>query len=96
MADQSLKTVQCFEEDQAKITGASATLRWTIPQVVSLLVDALDILLEAEETWDQRRERMLGKLTGGGSTGVRQVSNRTRTPVSPQSNNGQGLVEVAS
>jgi hypothetical protein len=95
VAEQSFKTVQCIEEDQAKIAAAAEMLRWTIPQVVRMLTDALDILLEAEETVDQRRERMLGKL-GAGTTGVRQVSNRTRTPVAHQSNNGVTPIEVAS
>lgn len=95
MADQNAKSVQCTEEDQAAIAAAAETLRWTIPQVVALLTQALPALMDGEETVEQRRARMLGKLSSG-STGVRQVSNRSRNTVGQVSDSGPGLVEVAS
>lgn len=86
-------TVQCAEADKAVFQDASTMLRWTLPQVMHLAAEGLRRMIDGEETLEQRTNRMLEKL--GSPTG-RQVSNRSRTPVTHDSNGSVTPIEAAS
>lgn len=105
MSERKLTAVQCYEDAKAKIDRATETLRWTLPQVMDLVGDAIDIMLFEEETPEQRKTRLLAKLNGptgarqksGKSlTPVGQESHKALTPVGQESHNGSTVVEVAS
>lgn len=87
MADAPKSTVQCFEDDKAFLTNASATLDWSMPKLMALAVRGLKLMLTDEETPDERAERMLAKLMFSGTTlrnsktPVRQESHGSAIPV---------------
>lgn len=84
MADKS--TVQCNEDDKTFILGVAKRLDWSLPKLMALARRGLEVMVEGEESSDERADRMVAKLSNSATTlrnsktPVRQESHGSATP----------------
>jgi len=77
-------TVQCNADDKTFLLDTAERLDWSLPKLMTLAVRGLRVMVEGEESSEERAERMVAKLSNS-ATPVRRVSHMSTTSGSNRS-----------
>lgn len=85
--------VGCYPEDKAKLVAAAKGQRLTMPELMSVLTEALPLILGEQPTIEDRKAAMKSRLAPSGG-GVQARSTRSLPRGTPEEHSGNGLAAV--